>query len=191
MKSIAPQTVREQTIVHHARLAKMKNQALLIRAFLRVSETHPDYVLKIYGDDSGDGAKQELEALIAARHAEDKVFLMGGKVRFEEEIPKGAVYVFGSDWEGLPNSLLEAMAMGMPVVSTDCPCGGPATVIEDGVNGLLVPVGDEEAMAEAISRLIDDRVLAERLGENARKIREITNADAVFSQWESFLQSIC
>ena len=182
---------REKSVVHHARLVYFKNQHLLIRAFLRAWERHPDYVLKIYGDDSGDGTKEKLEALITERHAEDKVFLMGGDVAFEKEIPKGSVYAFSSDWEGLPNSLLEAMAMGMPVVATDCPCGGPATVIEDGVNGLLVPIKEEEPMADAICRLIEDRELAERLGSEARKIKERANTEEVFRQWERYLQCVC
>lgn len=186
-----PAVPREKSVVHHARLVDFKNQLLLIRAFLRVWENHPDYVLKIYGEDSGDGTKQKLEALIAEHRAEDKVFLPGGEVVFEEVIPKGSVYVFSSDWEGLPNSLLEAMAMGMPVVATDCPCGGPATVIEDGVNGLLVPIKEEEPMAEAICRLIEDRELAERLGKEAAKIRERGNVEAVFSEWRNYLEGVC
>lgn len=185
-----PAVPREKSVVHHARLVGFKNQHLLIRAFLRAREQHPDYVLRIYGDDSGDGTKEQLEVLIAERHAEDKVFLMGGDVAFEKEIPKGSVYVFSSDWEGLPNSLLEAMAMGMPVVATDCPCGGPATVIEDGVNGLLVPIKEEKPMAEAICHLIEDRALAERLGREAAKIRERGNAEDVFRHWERFLTDV-
>lgn len=185
-----PAVTREKSVVHHARLVDFKNQPLLIRAFLRAWERHPDYVLRIYGEDSGDGTKEQLEALIAERHAEEKVFLMGGNVDFEKEIPKGSVYVFSSDWEGLPNSLLEAMAMGMPVVATDCPCGGPATVIEDGVNGLLVPIKEEIPMAEAICRLIEDRDLAERFGLEAAKIKERANTEEVFRQWERYLQEV-
>lgn len=185
-----PAVPRERSVVHHARLVDFKNQLLLIRAFLRAWEKHPDYVLKIYGEDSGDGTKEKLEALIAERHAEEKVFLMGGDVRFEEVIPRGSVYVFSSDWEGLPNSLLEAMAMGMPVVATDCPCGGPATVIEDGVNGLLVPIKEEAPMADAICRLIEDREFAEKLGGEAARIRERANTEDVFRQWERYLQSV-
>lgn len=185
-----PPLPREKSVVHHARLVDFKNQPLLIRAFLRAWEKHPDYVLKIYGEDSGDGTKEKLEALIAERNAGDRVFLMGGDVAFEKEIPKGSVYVFSSDWEGLPNSLLEAMAMGMPVVATDCPCGGPATVIEDGVNGLLVPIKEEEPMADAICRLIEDREAAERMGREAAKIRERADTEEVFRRWEAYLQEV-
>jgi glycosyltransferase involved in cell wall biosynthesis len=102
---------------------------MLLDAFFMVHEKHPDYVLRIYGNDSGDGTKEILEKKIEEAGAKDYVFLMGGSEHLEEDLPKGSIYAFSSDWEGLPNSLMEAMALGMPVVATDCPCGGPAEII--------------------------------------------------------------
>ena len=163
---------------------------MLVRAFLRVHEKHPDYVLKMYGDDSHDGTREILEKIIADNHAEDYVFIMGGSDSLEKELPKGSVYAFSSDWEGMPNSLLEAMALGMPIVATDCPCGGPATVMTNEVDGLLIPVKDEDALVAGLNRLIEDRDLAERLGNNARKIADIGNSKAVFAKWKDFLESV-
>ena len=180
--------VREKRVVHHARLVYFKNQPMLIRAFLRMRETHPDYVLHIYGEDSGDGTKEQLEALIKERQADDCVFLMGGDMDFEKVIPQGAIYAFPSDWEGMPNALLEAMAMGMPVVATDCPAGGPRTVIRNEENGLLIPVGDEDALTQALTRLADDRAEAERLGLEARNIRAKADPDVIYLQWVDFLK---
>ena len=183
--------VRTKDVVQSGRLVDFKNQPMLIRAFLKVHEKHPDYTLKIYGPDSKDGTKEILESIIHENHAEDFVKLMGGSNTLEKDLADAALYAFSSDWEGLPNALMEAMALGLPVVSTDCPCGGPNTLIADGVNGLLVPIMDEKAMTDGILRLIEDRELAERLGREARKISERANEDAVFEQWQTYLQECC
>lgn len=188
--NLEPVGQREKEVVHSGRIAGFKNHPMLIRAFVRVHEKHPDYVLKCYGPDVGEGALERAQACIEEHHAQDYVTMMGPSDALEKCLPKASVYAFSSDWEGLPNAVMEAMAMGLPVVATDCPCGGPATVIEEGVNGLLVPVRDEEAMAAAICRLIEDPALAERLSENARKIGEIANDDAVFAQWRAWLESL-
>lgn len=187
---IEPPKERAKEVVHSGRLVDFKNHPMLIRAFAKVHEKHPDYVLKLYGADSGDGTKQIIENLIEELHAQDWVLLMGGSDELEKLLPKASVYAFSSDWEGLPNGVLEAMAMGLPVVSTDCPCGGPATMIRDGENGLLVPIMDENAMAEAICKLIEDKELAERLGKNAAKIAEAANGEAVFESWKHYLESL-
>ena len=182
--------VREKEVVHSGRIVDFKNHELLIHAFARVHQKHPDYVLKCYGPDSGDGTWEKAEQCIKELKAQDYVKLMGGSDELEKLLPKASVYAFSSDWEGLPNGVMEAMAMGLPVVATDCPCGGPATVICDGENGLLVPIRDEDALTEKICLLIEDRNLAERLGENARKISETANGQAVFMQWKNYLESL-
>lgn len=180
----------EKTVMHHARLVDFKNQPMLVRAFLKVHEKHPDYQLKIYGPDSMDGTKEILEKLIADNKAQDFIHLMGASDSLEKEIIKGEIYAYSSDYEGMPNSLLEAMAMGMPVVSTDCPCGGPRAVIEDGKNGFLIPVGDEDALADRMNRLIEDKELASSFGREAKKIKEKAGEDAIFLQWKEYLESI-
>ncbi len=180
----------EKSVVHHARLVHFKNQAMLIRAFLKVHESHPDYCLKIYGPDSKDGTKEKLQKIISDNSAESFVKLMGPSDSLEKEIPKGEVYGYSSNYEGMPNSLLEAMAMGMPVVATDCPCGGPRAVIRDGENGFLIAVGDEDALADRLSTLIDDKALADRMGEKAKEIEKIASTDAIFNQWKDYLEKV-
>ncbi|MDE7048548.1 MAG: glycosyltransferase [Lachnospiraceae bacterium] len=181
---------REKLVVHSGRLVDFKNQLMLLGAFLQVHEKHPDYILKIYGGDSFDGTKEKLEKFIEEHKAGDYMLLMGASDELEKELPKGAVYAFSSDYEGMPNALLEAMALGMPVVATDCPCGGPRTVITHEENGLLIPVGDEKALAQALNRLIEDRVLAERLGDEARRISERINEAAILEQWKEYIEEI-
>lgn len=182
--------VREKTVVQSGRLVDFKNQPMLLEAFMKVHAKHPDYTLKIYGGDSFDGTKEILEEMIRENHAEDFIRLMGASDSLEKELPKASVYAFSSDWEGLPNALLEAMALGMPIVATDCPCGGPRTVMTNEVDGLLVPIKDADAMAEGINRLIEDRKLAERLGQNARKISDKINGPAVIAQWRDYIEEV-
>lgn len=188
--SIPKESEREKAVVHSGRLVDFKNQLLLIHAFVRVHERHPDYVLKIFGGDSFDGTKEKLEALICEREAQSYVFLMGSSSCLERDMANGALAAFSSDYEGMPNAMLEAMALGLPVIATDCPPGGPAMVIEHEKNGLLVPVNDEEALAEAINRLIEDRELAVKLGMEAVKIGERASTQKIFEEWEDYINEI-
>lgn len=182
---------REKVVVQSGRLVDFKNQPNLIRAFLEVHKKHPDYVLKIYGPDSKDGTKEILEKIIADNQAEDYVKLMGGSDRLEQELVNAAVYAFSSDWEGLPNALMEAMALGLPIVATNCPCGGPRTIITDQVDGILIPIKDQKALEEGINYLIENPETAERLGQQARRISEKANSQAVFEQWRDYLEECC
>lgn len=185
-----PLAQKTKTIVQSGRLVDFKNQPMLLQAFLQVHEKYPEYDLKIYGPDSFDGTKEILEKIICENHAEEFIHLMGGSDKLEQELPKAEIYAFSSDWEGLPNALLEAMALGMPIVATDCPCGGPRTVMTDGVNGLLVPIKDPNALAAGIIRLIEDTKLAAQLGENAKKIREKVYGPAITGQWQDYIREV-
>lgn len=181
---------RENVVVHSGRLVDFKNQCLLVGAFAMVHQIHPDYILRIYGPDSFDGTKQRLEELICRLHAEEYVQLMGSSSTLEKDMRCAALAAFASDYEGMPNVLLEAMALGLPIVSTDCPPGGPRMVIKHEENGLLVPVGDKNALAAAINRLIEDRKLAEQLGRNAVKIGQMASPEHIFGEWEDYIKQI-
>lgn len=180
----------EKTVVSSGRLVDCKDQKRLIEAFMIVHEKHPEYALKIYGGDSGDGTKELLESTIAANYAEEFVKLMGSSDNLEKELSKGGVFAFSSWEEGLPNSVIEAMAMGIPVVATDCPCGGPRTIIHDGTNGLLVPILDTNALAEGMNRLIENQVWAEELGRKASSIVELTDERVIVNQWRDYIDRI-
>lgn len=182
---------RRKAVVQSGRLVDFKNQPMLIRAFIEVHRKHPDYTLEIYGGDSFDGTKEILEQIIAENQAGGYVHLMGASDRLEQELTDASVYAFSSDWEGLPNALMEAMALGLPIVATDCPCGGPATIMTNEVDGLLIPIKNQKALEEGINRLIEDRELAERLGKEARHIAEKANGEAVFRQWQEYIEELC
>lgn len=180
-------TERKKEVVQSGRIVYMKNQNMLIEAFTLVHQKHSDFILKLYGTDSKDGTWEKLEKCIKKNHAESYVFLMGGSNQLEKDLVNASVFAFSSDWEGLPNSLMEAMALGLPVVATDCPCGGPATLIKNRENGVLVPINDKVAMAEAICDLIENQALAEKIGNNARKIAKIANSEMICKQWQDYI----
>lgn len=182
---------RNKTVVQSGRLVDFKNQPMLIRAFVEVHRKHPDYDLKIYGGDSFDGTKEILETLIAENGAQEYIHLMGASDSLEKDLADAALFAFTSDWEGLPNALMEAMALGLPIVATDCPCGGPRTIMTNEVDGLLIPIKDQKAVENGINRLIEDPELAERLGTEARKIADKANGQAVFEQWKDYIEELC
>ena len=102
---------------------------MLCRAFAGLAEEFPAYRVVIYGEGE---KREELERLIASLHLENRVFLPGRTERVEDKIQKSSLFVMTSDTEGMPNALLEAMALGLPVISTDCPCGGPGEIQRHG-----------------------------------------------------------
>jgi glycosyltransferase involved in cell wall biosynthesis len=181
---------REKVIVNAARLVQFKNQKMLVRAFAKVHRLHPDYILRIYGADGGEGVLQELEQIIQDEGLEKAAFLMGQSDTLEKDLLSAAVFAYSSDYEGMPNSLMEAMALGLPCVSTDCPCGGPRELIQEGVNGMLVPVGDTDMLAEKICYMIEHPKEAEQMGRKASEISEKASLDAVYMQWKNYLEQV-
>jgi glycosyltransferase involved in cell wall biosynthesis len=188
---ILPPTERKKEIVHSGNLIAFKNQAGIVRAFIRVHADYPEYVLKLYGRDRGDGTKENLERIIAENDAASYVYLMGVSEDLERELVAAAMFVFNSDWEGLPNSVSEAMALGLPVIATDCPTGGPAALITDSVDGLLIPIKDDNALEQAMRRLLADPIYAESLGAAARNsIWEKCLIDNIAKQWQNYINEI-
>ncbi len=179
--------VREDKIVAVGRLDENKNHALLIGAFARIATKYPDMKLVIYGEGN---RRKSLEALVQEKGLKDRVEMPGSITDVAQRIGNARIFTLTSNTEGMPNSIMEAMALGLPVVSTDCPCGGPAALIETGVNGMLVPVGDEEALAEAFIKILSDEKYAEKLSDNAYEITKKLHPDVVNSEWEEYLQNI-
>lgn len=177
---------RVNKIVSVGRLFKVKDYPTLLKAFKQISDKHQDYELVIYGQGPED---KELKEFSQDLGIGEKVFFMGAQPDALLKIADSKCYVLSSISEGMPNSLMEAMAIGLPCVSTDCP-NGPAELIEDGVNGLLVPVGDENAMAKAILKMIEDEEFANKCGENAKKIKETHSVDYIAEQYLTYIKSV-
>ncbi len=175
---------RRKEIVNVGKLDAQKNQMMLIKAFAKIADKFPEYKLHVFGEGS---KREELERTIKDYGLEGRIVLRGNVSDLPKQIEAAALFVLSSDYEGMPNALMEAMAMGIPSISTDCPCGGPDFLIQDGVNGLLVPVGDEEQTAEAIEKILADRAYADSLGTEATKITELLNPTEIHKKWEEYI----
>lgn len=172
---------RRNVIVGAGRLNTQKNFALLINAFGDIAEEFPDYSLTIYGE----GRKRaELEKLARERGVAERVFLPGYVSSLGDEIQDASLFVLSSDYEGMPNALIEAMALGLPCISTDCPIGGPKYLIEDNLNGSLTAVNDRQMLKEEMRKLLSDKSKAERMGQEATKIKDKLDPKVIYSRWE-------
>lgn len=179
--------VRRKVIVTAGRLTEQKNHLLLIKAFAQISRGCPDYQLVIYGEGVlKTNYEQEAENL----GIKSKVILPGYTTDIGEKIKEASLFVLSSDYEGMPNSLMEAMALGLPCVSTDCDGGGARFLIENEKNGLLVPKGDVNALAVAMERMISNRDFAEKCGREAYKICDRLSPEKIYGQWEEFIKEI-
>lgn len=167
------------------RLSPQKNHAMLIRAYAALGDV--DEPLTIYGEGP---LREELEALVKELGLEGRVFLPGQSADISRDIKGAKLFVLSSDYEGMPNVLLEAMALGLPCIATDCPCGGPASVIEDGVSGMLIPVGDEKALTEKMRLLLSSDETRVMLGQNAKTAAEAFRPEAVFRQWKEYVETV-
>ncbi|MFJ8824145.1 glycosyltransferase family 4 protein [Streptomyces sp. NPDC102467] len=184
----------DQTLANHSskivvaagRLFPQKGFDLLIPAWAKLVGAHPDWQLRIYG--SGE-KKAQLRALIEEHHLYNHVLLMGHTDRLDDELAKSSLYVLSSRFEGLPMVMIEAMSHALPVVSFDCPTG-PSDVLTHGVDGLLVPEQDPDALADALGRLMGDRDLRAEMGTAALLTAAAYGPDAVHPRWEALFTEL-
>ncbi len=174
----------EKTVVMVGRLQPQKNTQLAIRAFAQVASDHPDYSLVLYGDGE---LKQSLQNLTQELGISEQVVFAGQVSNVEEKLASAAIYLLSSDFEGMPNALMEAMAVGVPCISTDCPCGGPRTLIQNEKQGILVPVGDCKKMSLALNKLMGDPELRNAMRNGGRNGTQFFRPEVIYDQWERFI----
>ena len=178
---------RKNKIVSTGRLSTEKNQRLLIEAFSLIADKYPEYFLEIYGEGP---LHKELQDYINKLNLEKRVILRGRRDDIQKHIKDAKVFVLSSNSEGMPNALLEAMALGIPSISTDCPIGGPSEIIRNNENGILVPMNDKNNMAKAIEKIITDEKFANKISKNATEVIRYYDAITVCDEWEKYLQKI-
>jgi glycosyltransferase involved in cell wall biosynthesis len=173
-------------VIAAGRLTPQKGFDMLIPAFAQVAARHPQWTLRICGDG---GQRKRLEALILEHDLSNNVLLMGAVDRLDLQMSEASMYVLSSRFEGLPMVMIEAMSLGLPVVSFDCPTG-PREVIEDGRSGLLVPDGDVDALAAGMLELIEDEGRRRELGAGAAARAKDFSLDSIGPRWEALLAEL-
>lgn len=178
-------TCNNKVMIAAGRLHEQKNFASMIRVWQHVYEQHPDWYLHIYGEGWLRG---NLEEQIRNSKYPNSVILMGKTDKMLEKMGEASTYIMTSEFEGLPLVLLEAMSVGLPVVSYSCPCG-PKDIVDDGVDGFLLPVHDEVSMAQKLCWLIDHDEERKLFGNKAYIKSGQYQVDSIISIWMSLFNS--
>ena len=177
---------REKYVTTFCRISRQKNLLVLVQAFADFHKEFSDYRLKIIGEPQNDDdrahlaeAKELAEKLLVT----DFIDFMPFSSEVHNLIIRDAIYVNSSDYEGMSNAMLEAMAIGMPVICTDCPIGGANAVIKNNENGILTKVGNADELSRAMMKIAGDKAFADTLSLNAAKIRTNLSLENISKKW--------
>ncbi len=178
---------KKYSVVTIGRLAPQKNQALLINSFVEVHKQEPKATLEIYGSGV---LHESLKKLIIERDAVEYIFLRGETSKVRDVLSTADIFVLPSNFEGMPNALMEAMAVGVPCISTDCPCGGPRNLLDDGEIGILVQPNNINELSSAITKLLHDE--NQRLVFSKKSIEKslMLTEDKIGQSWIKYINGI-
>lgn len=166
---------------------KQKRQDILLRAFKLVADKDKNIKLKIYGD--GPDLKY-LKELSKELNIEKKVFFEGKVNNIEEKISASKIFILTSDYEGIPNSIIEAFQVGLPVISTDCSPGGASFLIKNDINGYIVPIQDYQELSKKILKLLNNDILLNKMSKNNLiKIQEF-DENKIYIMWKKYIKRI-
>lgn len=171
---------REKRVVAYSRLNYQKNIPMMLRAFKKFVSDHSEYVLEIYGRGE---AEEELKHYTSELGINDKVVFCGFQKNVHEKISTAMCFLSTSDFEGISNSMLESLAIGLPCICTDCPVGGAAMFIHHGKNGFLTRVGNEDDVVKYLCEMADSEELVNNMSIEAGKIRIELTMDRICGQW--------
>ncbi len=182
--------INSKIFVCACRLVDQKNLPLAINAFVKIHKKHPDFSLHIYGEGyNGYTEKEKLQELINENEANEYICLKGRSTNIYNDFANSYCFVSSSNYEGLSNSMLEALCIGVPCICTDCPPGGARAVIDDGKNGFLTPVMDVNSMYEKMLYVIENKDCLNEISKNAIELRNELNVDKICKEWYDFAEN--
>lgn len=177
----------EKVFMTACRITKQKNIPMLIEAFLRFHEKHSEYSLELYGHGEPEDYKKELEAYCKEKNANSFVKFMGRSMKVHERMSQVEAFFLTSNYEGISNSMLEAMAIGVPCVCTDVPSGSVREYMKDGEAGVIVPVGDIDQLEQAMYQIAESASFRVELSQKERYVRDVLNSEDICRQWEALI----
>lgn len=177
---------KKKIIVSIARLdIEQKRQDLIIDAFNLIKDDFPEHVLYLYGDGKD---KQILEEQISRLGLQKRVFFKGITRNVYQSLGETQVMIMASDYEGMPNAIIESMCVGVPVVSTKCSPGGAEYLINNNENGILVERGDVKGLADGVKRLLIDKDLYEHVRKNGFEVKTKLDSKILLPLWTAYIE---
>lgn len=176
---------RLNIIISVGRLYPQKNQAMMIRAFAKIAEEYPDWQLVIFGEGP---LRATLESLISSFKLQERVLLPGRTEHVIDELRKSKIFCLSSDYEGMSNAMIEAICVGLPIISTKV--SGTEELIKDGENGLLVETGDISCLSDCMSKLVSSPTLIEEISLKNKKLAGLFGIDFIINQWMDLINKI-
>lgn len=174
-------------VVTLGRISSQKNHLLLINAFKLLVKDLPNVELHIFGIGP---LEKELREKVEEYNLKNNIYFEGNVPNTEVVLSETKLFVLSSDYEGMPNALMEALAVGVPCISTDCPCGGPKMLIENGINGILVPCGDVNSLYLQMKRMLTNSDFREKIAVVAKEKSLMFETNRILNEWDCFFKTI-
>lgn len=171
-------------IITAARLTEQKNLTMLIDAFNKIHHKFPEYRLTIYGEGE---QRSFLQSYVMKKGLETVVCLPGFAKDIHQKMAHAYMYVSSSDYEGISNSMLEALGIGLPCICTDCPVGGARMYIENRISGILTQVGDLNGLYDSMCELIQNKELVNMISEKSREVKDVLNVQKITQKWVNLI----